>query len=124
MDISFGPGPLGQLVVLVLLTAVSARLLGIRLRCRRTLLAGFPDLIAGTLFIRALTGGGRRPRTPPLPAVLLATRLIAVLLELLARPGRFANVQGRLAARRMPHPIRPDFVGCCSRWPVPALCER
>jgi hypothetical protein len=32
--------------------------------------------------------------------------LIAVPLELLARPGRFANVQGWLAARGMPHPIR------------------
>jgi ubiquinone biosynthesis protein len=110
MDISLGPGPLGLLVVLVLLTAVSARLLGIRLRWWRILVAGFPGLVAGILFIWALTGGGRRPRTLPLPAVLLAalmaTMLIAVLLELLARPGRFANVQGRLAARRMPHPIR------------------
>lgn len=110
MDISLGPGPLGLLVVLVLLTAVSARLLGIRLRWWRTLVAGFPGLVAGVLFIWALTGGGRRPRTLPLPAVLLsalvATMLIAVLLELLARPGRFANVQGRLAVRRMPHPIR------------------
>jgi ubiquinone biosynthesis protein len=110
MDISLGPGPLGLLVVLVLRTAVSARLLGIRLRWWRTLVAGFPGLITGILFIWALTGGGRRPRTLPLPAVLLAaliaTMLIAAVLELLARPGRFANVQGRLAARRMPHPIR------------------
>ena len=110
MDISLGPGPLGLLVILVLLTAVSARLLGIRLHWWRTVVAGCPGRVAGILFIWALTGGGRRPRTLPLPAVLLAalvaTMLIAVLLELLARPGRFANVQGRLAARRMPHPIR------------------
>jgi ubiquinone biosynthesis protein len=110
MDISLGPGPLGLLVVLVLLTAVSARLLGIRLRWWRTLVAGFPGLVAGILFVWALTGGGHRPRTLPLLAVLLAalvaTMLIAVLLELLARPGRFANVHGQLAARRMPHPIR------------------
>jgi ubiquinone biosynthesis protein len=110
MRISFGPGPLGLVVVLVVLTAVSARLLGVRLRWWGALVAGFPGLVAGILFIWALTGGGRRPRTLPLPAVLLAalvaTMLIAVLLELLARPGRFANVQGRLAARRMPHPVR------------------
>jgi hypothetical protein len=53
MDISLGPGPLGLLVVLVLLTAVSARLLGIRLRWWRTLVAGFPGLVAGILFIWA-----------------------------------------------------------------------
>lgn len=110
MQISLGPGPLGLLVVLVLLTAVSARLLGVRLRWWRALVAGFPGLVVGVLFIWALTGGGRRPRTLPLPAVLLAalmaTMLIAVLLELLAKPGRFVNVQGRLAAGRLPHPIR------------------
>src|SRR5262249_47242524 len=110
MRISFGPGPLGLVVVLVVLTAVSARLLGVRVRWWRALVAGFPGLVAGILFIWALTGGGRRPRTLPLPAVLLAalvaTMLIAVFLELLARPGRFANVQGRLKARRIPHPLR------------------
>src|SRR5262245_47277816 len=110
MQISFGPGPLGLVVVLVVLTAVSARLLGVRLRWWLALVAGFPGLVAGILFIWALTGGGRRPRTlpvlPVLLAALVATMLIAVLLELLARPGRFANVQGRLAARGMPHPVR------------------
>jgi ubiquinone biosynthesis protein len=110
MAISFGPGPLGLLVVLVVLTAVSARLLGIRLRWWHAVLAGFPGLVIGIIFIWALTGGGRRPRSLPVPAVLLAalvaTMLIAVLLELLARPGRLADVGGRLRARRMPHPIR------------------
>src|SRR5262249_38214452 len=110
MQISFGPGPIGLVVVLVLLTAVSARLLGVRLRWWLALVAGFPGLVAGILFIWALTGGGRRPRTlpvlPVLLAALVATMLIAVLLELLARPGRFANVQGRLAASGIPHPIR------------------
>jgi len=110
MQVSFGPGPLGLVVVLVVLTTVSARLLGVRLRWWGVLVAGFPGLIVGITFIWALTGGGRRPRMLPLPAVLLAaliaTMLIAVLLELLARPGRFANIQGRLAVRRMPHPVR------------------
>jgi ubiquinone biosynthesis protein len=110
MRISLGPGPLGLLVVLVLLTAVSARLLGVRLRWWRVLVAGFPGLIAGIFFIWALTGGGRRPRTLPAPAVLVAalvaTMLIAALLELLATPGRLATVQGRLALRGMPHPVR------------------
>jgi ubiquinone biosynthesis protein len=110
MQVSFGPGPLGLVVVLIVLTVISARLLGVRLRWWRALVAGFPGLIVGIIFIWALTGGGRRPRTLPLPAVLLAglvaTMLIAVLLELLAKPGSFANVQGRLAARGMPHPVR------------------
>jgi hypothetical protein len=72
--------------------------------------AGFPGLIIGIIVIWALTGGGRRPRSLPVLAVLLAalaaTMLIAVLLGLLARPGRLANVQGRLSAWRMPHPVR------------------
>jgi len=46
----------------------------------------------------------------PLPAILLAaliaTMLIAVLLELLARPGRLAGVEGRLRIGRFPHPVR------------------
>jgi ubiquinone biosynthesis protein len=110
MRISLGPGPLGLLVALVLLTAVSARLLGVRLRWWRVLIAGFPGLIAGIFFVWGLTGGGRAPRTLPAPAVLLAalvaTMLIAAMLELLARPGRFATAQARLARRGMPHPVR------------------
>src|SRR5262249_42234940 len=110
MQVSFGPGPLGLVVVLVVLTAVSARLLGVRLRWWGVRVAGSPGLIVGLPSIWALPGGGRRPRTLPLPAVLLAalvaTMLIAVLLELLARPGRFANIQGRVAVHRMPHPVR------------------
>ena len=110
MRISLGPGPLGLLVVLVLLTAISARLLGVRLRWWHVVIAGFPGLIAGVVFVWGLTGGGRTPRTLPALAVLLAaliaTMLIAAMLELLARPGRFATVQGRLARRGMPHPVR------------------
>jgi ubiquinone biosynthesis protein len=41
-----------------------------------------------------------------LPAALIATMLITVLLDLLARPGRLAAVENRLHAGRMPHPIR------------------
>ena len=36
---------------------------------------------------------------------LIATMLIAVLLDLLARPGRLAGVEGRLAGP-VPHPVR------------------
>ena len=82
MQISFGPGPLGLVVVLVAPTAVSARLLGVRLRWWGALVAGFPGLVAGILFIWALTGGGRRPRTLPLPAVLLAALVATMLIAL------------------------------------------
>jgi ubiquinone biosynthesis protein len=37
---------------------------------------------------------------------LIATMLIAVLLDLLARPGRLAAVESRLRASPVPHPIR------------------
>ncbi len=37
----------GTLVVLVVLTVVAGRLLGVRLRWSRVLLAGFPGLVAG-----------------------------------------------------------------------------
>ena len=63
---SFGPGPLGLLVVIVLLTTVGGRLLGIRLRWWRALLAGFPGLVAGIIFVWAQEGHPPSPR--PLPA--------------------------------------------------------
>ncbi len=110
MAFSFGPGPLGLLVVIVLLTTVGGRLLGMRLRWWRALLAGFPGLVAGIVFVWAQEGHPSRPRPLPIPAVLfaslVATMLIAVLLELLARPGRLAGAQVRFAARNVPHPLR------------------
>ena len=96
--------------MVVLLTVVGGRLLGVRLRWSRVLFAGFPGLVLGVLIAWALAGGRHGPQSLPVPAVLLAalviTMLIAVLLELLARPGRLAAVEGRLRAGRIPHPVR------------------
>ncbi len=80
------------------------------------LAAGFPGLIIGMVVAWALTGGGRRPRTLPVAAMLLAalvaTMLIAVLLELLARPG------GSPACR---HSLPPaDCRTRCGLGPPPA----
>ncbi len=104
------PGILGFLVVLIALTVVAGRLLGVRLRWPRVLLAGFPGLIAGIVIVWALAGRRRSPQSLPLPAILLAalvaTMLIVVLLDLLARPGRLAAASGQLRTGRLPHPLR------------------
>ena len=98
------------LVTVVILARVGGRLLGIRMRWRRTILAGFPGLVLGWAAAWSISGQRRGPQALSWSAVLfgalIATMLIAVLLDLLARPGRLAGAQGRLHARPVPHPIR------------------
>src|SRR5215469_17510012 len=98
------------LVTVVILAQVGGRLLGIRMGWRRAILAGFPGLVLGWIAARSINGQRRGPQTLSWPAVLLgsliATMLVAVLLELLARPGRLAAVDSRLRAGRVPHPVR------------------
>jgi ubiquinone biosynthesis protein len=94
----------------VVLARVGGRLLGIRMRWRRTVLAGLAGLVLGWAAAWSINGQRRGPQALPWPAVLfgalIATMLIAVTLELLARPGRLAAAQGRLHASPVPHPIR------------------
>src|SRR5215472_15412507 len=103
-------GWLFSLVIAVILARVGGRLLGIRLRWRRAILAGFPGLALGWIAAWSINGQRHGPQTLSWPAVLfgalVATMLIAVLLELLARPGRLAAVESRLQASPLPHPIR------------------
>src|SRR5215472_7318001 len=103
-------GGLLTLVTVVILARVGGRLLGIRLRWRRAILAGFPGLALGWIAAWSINGQRRGPQALSWPAVLfgslIATMLIAVLLDLLARPGRLAAAEGRLQARPVPHPIR------------------
>src|SRR5215469_8416623 len=103
-------GGLFSLVIAVILARVGGRLLGIRLRWRRAILAGFPGLALGWVAAWSIDGQRHGPQTLPWPAVLfgalIATMLIAVLLDLLARPGRHAAVERRLHASPLPHPIR------------------
>jgi len=98
------------LVTVVVLARVGGRLLGIRMRWRRAVLAGFAGLVLGWVVAWSINGQRRGPQTLSWPAVLfgalIATMLIAVLLDLLARPGRLAVVEGRLRASPVPHPIR------------------
>jgi ubiquinone biosynthesis protein len=58
----------------------------------------------------SINGQRRGPQTLSWPAVLfgalIATMLIVVLLDLLARPGRLAAAEGRLRPGPVPHPIR------------------
>ena len=98
------------LVTVVILARVGGRLLGIRMRWLRAILAGFPGLVIGWIAAWSINGQRRGPQTLSWPGVLfgalIATMLIAATLELLARPGRLATVEGRLRASPVPHPIR------------------
>src|SRR6516165_5032574 len=94
-------GFIGFLVVIVLLAAVGSRLLGVRLSPRRALLTGFPGLVAG--FVAGYLVNRRHPgQITPLVVIasVVATMLLTVLAELLARPG------GRVRAGGLPRPWR------------------
>jgi ubiquinone biosynthesis protein len=103
-------GGLFTLVTAVIVARVGGRLLGIRLRWRRAILAGFPGLVLGWIAAWSINGQRHSPQALSWPAVLfgalVATMLIAVLLELLARPGRLAAAESRLHTSPLPHPIR------------------
>jgi hypothetical protein len=79
------------LVTAVILARVGGRLLGIRMRWRRAVLAGVVGLVLGWMAAWSINGQRRGPQTLSWPTVLfgslIATMLIAVLLDLLARPG-------------------------------------
>jgi ubiquinone biosynthesis protein len=104
-------GVLLTLAVVVILARVGGRLLGVRLGWGRALAAGWLGLILGILTVWAVNG--RHPHGPQdlrwLPvlfAALIATMLIAVLMELLSKPGRFATMEDRLRNGPVPHPWR------------------
>jgi ubiquinone biosynthesis protein len=99
------------LLVVVILARVGGRLLGVRLGWGRALVAGWFGLILGIITVWAVTG--RRAHgphnlqwLPVLFAALIATMLIAVLMELLTKPGRFAAMEDRLRNSPIPHPWR------------------
>ena len=94
-------GFIGFIVAILLLAAVGSRLLGVRLSLRRALLTGFPGLVAG--FVVGYLVNRRQPgQITPLVviAAVVATMLLTVLAELLARPDRRARAVGP------PHPWR------------------
>ena len=94
-------GFIGFIALIVLLAAVGGRLLGVRLSLRRALLTGFPGLVAG--FVAAYLVNRRHPgQVTPLVVIasVLATMLLTILAELLARPG------GRVPAGGLPRPWR------------------
>lgn len=104
-------GGLLTLAVVVILARVGGRLLGVRLRWGRALAAGWLGLIVGIITVWAVTGRRTHgphdlPWLPVLFAALIATMLIAVLMELLAKPGRFAAMEDRLRNSPIPHPWR------------------
>ena len=113
-------GGLFTLVTVVILARVGGRLLGIRLRWRRAILAGFPGLVLGWIAAWSINGQRCGPQALPWPAVLVGalvtTMLIAVLLDLLARPGPARGLlrhighrrEVQLAGNRSPRPETPQ----------------
>jgi ubiquinone biosynthesis protein len=95
-----------EVIVLVLLFAAAvSRLLGVRLRLTRALLAGLLGVAAGILFAYLIYRRHPGQVTPlvvgaGMVAAVVATMLGVVLAELLIRPGRQDTVSG------LPHPWR------------------
>ena len=95
-----------EVIVLVLLFAAAvSRLLGVRLRLTRALLAGLLGVAAGILFAYLIYRRHPGQVTPlvvgaGMVAAVVATMLGVVLAELLVRPGRQDTVGG------LPHPWR------------------
>jgi len=95
-----------EVIVLVLLFAAAvSRLLGVRLRLTRALLAGLLGVAAGILFAYLIYRRHPGQVTPlvvgaGMVAAVVATMLGVVLAELLVRPGRQDTVSG------LPHPWR------------------
>ena len=93
-------------IALIVLGSLSSRLLGVRLSWRLRLFASFLGTILGSILTALLWYSNRGLSIPPVAAVstLFFTMVMAVLIELLARPGRLVNVESRLL--RLPHPVR------------------
>ena len=93
-------------IALIVLGSLSSRLLGVRLSWRMRLLASFLGTILGGTLTALLWYSNRGLSIPPVAAVstLFFTMVMAVLIELLARPGRLVNVESHLVG--LPHPMR------------------
>jgi ubiquinone biosynthesis protein len=93
-------------IALIVLGSLSSRLLGVRLSWRQRSFAAFLGTVLGG-FLTWLLWSRNPDLSLPLVGVaftLFATMVIAVLMELLARPGRLVNVESRLI--QVPHPVR------------------
>ena len=94
------------IIGLIVLGSVSSRLLGIRLSWRMRLLAallgsGISGVFTGLLWYN---NPGLNFVPVSIASNLFFTMVIAVLMELLARPGRLANIESHLVG--LPHPVR------------------
>lgn len=91
---------------LIILGSLSSRLLGGLLSWRQRLLASFLGTVLGGILTVLLwyRNPGLSIPLVGITATVFATMVIAVLFELLARPGRLVNVESRLI--QVPHPIK------------------
>ena len=84
-------GGLFTLVIAVILARVGGRLLGIRLRWRRAILAGFPGLMLGWIAAWSINGQRHGPQKLPWPGAWYAARTVT---------GRPCGIPGRLGCGR------------------------
>lgn len=93
-------------IALIVLGSLSSRLLGVHLSLRLRLFASFLGTILGSILTALLWYSNPGLSIPPVAAVstLFFTMVMAVLVELLARPDRLVNVESHLV--RLPHPVR------------------
>jgi hypothetical protein len=88
------------LVTVVILARVGGRLLGIRMRWRRAILAGFFGLVLGWVAAWSINGQRRGPQALSWPAVLFGSLIATMLLPAghpHRRPPRAEFVPGRAA---------------------------
>jgi ubiquinone biosynthesis protein len=93
-------------IALIVLGSLSSRLLGVHLSWRLRLFASFLGTVLGSILTALLWYSNPGLSIPPVGAVsaLFFTMVMAVLIELLARPGRLVSVESHLV--RLPHPVR------------------
>jgi len=91
---------------ILIVGAASSRLLGVQLSWRLRLLASITGCILGGTLTGFLWYNDRNISLPLVATVsnLFFTMVMAVLVELLAQPGRLVNVETSLL--RLPHPVR------------------
>jgi ubiquinone biosynthesis protein len=98
-------GPLGLLVVAIVLAAAAGRVLGVRRTAWRTLAVGVAGVALGTLAVLVLAGSaGRSQPLLRVASAAMATLAVAALVDLVLPVGSAASRRGSKPS--LPHPLR------------------